>query len=251
MTTFLFVDIILLKMKKDYNITNILSLDTYWDRLIHRPPAKWLAQLLSHTPIRPNHVTLFTLVPAVVSAWLFTRVDFITGLWGLVFFYLWAMLDHVDGEIARMKNLCTPFGQKLDDACDNISTLIILGGIFWGTVHFLEERWQPLAIKLFVTGMILNIISGVLVLNAKRKLRKEAVRTYKVTRDFIFYQKFVDFMTGRDPFYLLIFFAIWSYFWKGIWINAFVTIYLAGVYIISIFSFAEWINMRQENRLVS
>lgn len=238
-------------MEQNPNPQDILSLDTPWDRWVHRPPARIIAKLLANTPTTPNQVTLLTLIPAAFSAWYFAQANFTSGLWALLFFYLWSMLDHVDGELARLTGKSSEFGRKLDDTCDNISTIAILSGIFWGAILLLDRKGQAIVEIAFVLGLALNVISGILVLKAKREVRQVAVSHHKVTRRFVLVQKLIDLLTGRDPFYLLIFVVLWSLYWQGPWKWVSVSVLLAGVYFISFSSFAAWFKMRSKPALVS
>lgn len=230
---------------------DILSLDTPWDRWVHRPPARIVAKVLSKTPTTPNQVTLLTLIPAAISAWYFTRANFTAGLWALFFFYLWSMLDHVDGELARLTGKTSEFGRKLDDTCDNIATMAILSGIFWGAIVLLDKKSQTVVEITFVIGLLLNVISGILVLKAKREVREVAVTHQKVTQRFVFFQKLIDLLTGRDPFYLLILVVLGSLYWQGPWKWVSISVLLAGVYFISFSSFTAWFKMRAKPALVS
>ncbi|MBI4970417.1 MAG: CDP-alcohol phosphatidyltransferase family protein [Candidatus Omnitrophica bacterium] len=230
----------------DQNLTTkeILSLDTPWDRLVHRPPARLIATFLSRTSITPNQVTLLTLIPAALCALFFIQSNLVSGFWALLSFYLWAMLDHVDGELARRTGRCSPFGRKLDDVCDNVGSLAILSGIFGGTLRLLEGKHQLIVSLIFLIGLVLNLISGVLVLSAKRAAREEAVKHQTATQKFMFFQKLLDHMTGRDPFYLLVSAALWALYWRGNWGLLLITCLLIGLYAISFGAFAAWWRMK-------
>lgn len=230
-------------MEQNPNSKDILSLDTPWDRWVHRPPARIIARVLAKTSIAPNAVTLTTLIPAFLAAWFFTRSTFVSGLWALFFFYLWSMLDHVDGELARLTKRASSIGQKLDDTCDDIASLIILTGIFFGISHLVEGKYCWAINLIFLAGLILNIVIGSLVLHAKRRVREEALKENKVTPRFVFFQKLMDHLTGRDPFYLLVLFVLWTFFWQGEWRRIAIGVLIGGMYFICLVSFIAWVKM--------
>lgn len=231
-------------MKITQEKADLLSLDTPWDRLVHRPPAKIIAKILSKTRVRPNQVTLMTLIPAAFSAWSFSRGKFISGVWGLVFFYLWAMLDHVDGELSRLTGQTSAFGQKLDDSCDDISSTVILIGIFYGLLCSIGPANRPWLGELFLLGIVLDKISGALVLRAKRRVRVQAIEARTVTPRFVFVQKILDHFTGRDPFYLLIFTVLLALFWHGLASRVVLSLLIAGCYASALISLTAWLRMR-------
>jgi len=225
--------------------SSILSLDTPLDRLIHKPPARIIARWLSGFPAAPNQVTLFSILPAVTAGLLFTWGSTGAALTATVFFYLWAVTDHVDGELARLTGQCSPFGQKLDEFCDNVGSVVILCGIFVGAVLMAKEYSRPLLYSLFVGGIILNWTSGMLVLNAKRRARENAVRDQNVTERFVTEQKTLDHLTGRDPFYFLILFYILSCTQKGVWPLVLAGLLIGGCYALAAGSVFAWYAMRR------
>ena len=53
------------------------------------------------------------------------------SLWGLVLFQLSVILDHVDGEVARLKFLTSPLGKWLDNVSDHAVDLAVIGFLTW------------------------------------------------------------------------------------------------------------------------
>jgi len=60
---------------------------------------------------RPEPIVVLGFLSGIVGGYLYLRGLF---LWGSVFFFLFMILDHVDGEIARYRKLVTIFGGWLD-----------------------------------------------------------------------------------------------------------------------------------------
>jgi len=98
--------------------SELLFFDTFLDKKIHRPPARNFAKILLHTRMTPNRLTALSLVPAALSGLFLSRGNFTDGVIGVVYYYFWAVMDHTDGELARLKGCASEFGKKLDDACD-------------------------------------------------------------------------------------------------------------------------------------
>jgi phosphatidylglycerophosphate synthase len=80
-------------------------------------PARSATRFCAHYGLRPNTVTLLSLVFVVFSAWLFTIGHFELGLiaaWFMTF------LDTVDGKLARVTVAATKLGDILDHGIDLI-----------------------------------------------------------------------------------------------------------------------------------
>ncbi|MBO44294.1 MAG: hypothetical protein CMM28_11280 [Rhodospirillaceae bacterium] len=78
----------------------------------------WATIFLYKTPATPNHITAVSLAFGVAAAWMFLDPSYYSGLTGAVFFLVCYLLDNSDGEIARMKNLSSDFGQRFDTFVD-------------------------------------------------------------------------------------------------------------------------------------
>ena len=214
-------------------MTKTLLFDTPLDERIHRPPARVLAALLAKTPITPNQVTLLSLVPAFFSGVLFLHGSFQGGLLALFFFWLWAVLDHTDGELARLTNSTSSFGQKLDDLCDHIASISIFCGIFFGLLPFWNTKDKFILEIIFSAVLVLNIISLTLVTTAKRNSQKKHAA--------------LDNLTGRDLFYLLILFVLTAFFWGGpLWFSFVMGVFIVGLFLVSALFLLSWLKISQQ-----
>lgn len=90
---------------------------------INRPISLSLSRHLIHTPLRPNHVTAFSLLLG-----LFGAACIGTGSWqgmalGGLLTQVVSVIDGIDGEISRMKLLSSLQGQWFDSVSDDIIKL--------------------------------------------------------------------------------------------------------------------------------
>ena len=76
--------------------------DGFVDKVFNRPCGRPLSKLLIHTPVSPNMVSVASILTGVVSAIFFASGQFITGIVGALLFQLSAIVDCVDGDIARV-----------------------------------------------------------------------------------------------------------------------------------------------------
>lgn len=98
-----------------------------WDQRI----ARALVKPLVRTPITPNQVTVGSLALALTGAAMLAQGSAYWANWGAGLFCLARFLDHVDGELARQKNLKSKLGYYLDYATGGLSygALFIAMGI--------------------------------------------------------------------------------------------------------------------------
>lgn len=137
--------------------------DGFISRYLNRPVSTRLSLLLSHTPIMPNHITLFCFFLGLISAGLFILshgwVHIVAGL--LVQFV--SIIDGVDGEIARLKHLRSFYGAWLDTILDRYVDVALSVGITYG--YWLSHPDSPGWVWLL--GVI--ALSGYLMVSYNRK----------------------------------------------------------------------------------
>ncbi len=78
-------------------------------------PAMWATKICARLKLKPNHVTLFSLVLAILAGYAFWQGEFVGGLllgWFMTF------LDTVDGKLARVTLTSSRFGDLLDHGLD-------------------------------------------------------------------------------------------------------------------------------------
>ena len=82
---------------------------------IYRPVGFVFASLLAYLPVTPNQVTILKIAVTLVGVVLLYREYFVLA--GIVLFVS-ILLDHIDGQLARLKGLASAFGHALDDMSD-------------------------------------------------------------------------------------------------------------------------------------
>jgi phosphatidylglycerophosphate synthase len=99
-------------------------------RHLNRRLSRPLARALVRTPVTPNSVTLFTLALSALTAFLIASGWTIAG--GILIQAV-SVIDGVDGELARLKNMATRLGAVLD------ADVFMIGGMTVYAVRF--EGW--------------------------------------------------------------------------------------------------------------
>lgn len=99
-----------------------------FNRRLVRPLVRWL----THTRVTPNMVTLASLPLAFVSGYFFAQGNWLAYVAGALLYFANVLLDEVDGMLARVRFLESPFGCWLETFTDYASYLPLLGGISIG-----------------------------------------------------------------------------------------------------------------------
>ena len=102
------------------------------DRFFNRPLGRPLSKLLVRTPISPNQVSIVSILIGVASAWFFARGDFVTGA---LVFQLCAIIDCVDGDLARALFKQSRLGRWLDLGGDQVVHFSVFAAIGLGVAR--------------------------------------------------------------------------------------------------------------------
>ncbi len=79
----------------------------------------WRVSLgLARLPVTPNQITAASLVAGLACAWCLATGDYGFGIAGALLLVAAYVLDNADGEIARLKDQCSVFGDRFDTCAD-------------------------------------------------------------------------------------------------------------------------------------
>jgi phosphatidylglycerophosphate synthase len=108
-------------------------LDDPFNRFYRYPIARQIVRVLVRTPITPNQVSFVQPFLAAAAGYSVTFADHRHLVIGALLFELRAILDCVDGTLARAKKQVSPGGHAIDAVADWLATALLYAGIFW---HF-------------------------------------------------------------------------------------------------------------------
>lgn len=101
-----------------------------------------IAGALAHTPLTPNQVSVIAFAMAMAALWLLAVGRNIEAG---VLIQASSIVDGVDGDLARAKNMASKFGGLFDAALDRLADAAIAGGMAW--YAFSHEDWPaPLVV---------------------------------------------------------------------------------------------------------
>jgi 1L-myo-inositol 1-phosphate cytidylyltransferase / CDP-L-myo-inositol myo-inositolphosphotransferase len=145
------------------------SVDGIIARHVNRRFSLAMSRWLMNTPVRPNHVTAFSLLVSIGAAFAAALATAANPLWlavGAVLWQLASMLDGIDGELARLKFAESKIGEWFDTLTDDVGKFVFFIGSGIGMSAVTGQSvWLVLCVVAVAVQMTLAI-------NLYRKLLK-------------------------------------------------------------------------------
>ncbi|MCA1659844.1 MAG: CDP-alcohol phosphatidyltransferase family protein [Verrucomicrobiaceae bacterium] len=187
------------------------------DRFVNRPLGRPLSQLLVRAPISPNQVSIASILIGVASAWFFARGYFVIGA---LVFQLCAIVDCVDGDLARALFKQSRLGKWLDLGGDQVVHFSVFAAIGIGVAR-IDPSVPALALGASAALGVLFCFAVIV-----RALRQPAAQRGPHLN------KLLDATANRDFSVLLLVLALWGrmdlFLWMaGIGIHVFWMMLLA------------------------
>lgn len=116
------------------------------------PPLRALGRGLARTPVTPDMVTVTALLGTLAGAAAIAIGHLVLGgflCWGF------AMLDSVDGALARARGSSSPWGALLDSTSDRIADAAVFGAL---VLHFAGAGNQPVIARLALFCLIAGVV---------------------------------------------------------------------------------------------
>jgi CDP-L-myo-inositol myo-inositolphosphotransferase len=130
-------------------------------RHVNRVFSLAVTRLIKNTPIRPNHVTAFSLGISIFAAFAAAHASSDAPWWlflGAVLWQLASMLDGVDGELARLKFAGSKLGEWFDTLTDDIGKFaFFVGSGIGASAVYGNSMWTGLAVVTVAIQITLSI----------------------------------------------------------------------------------------------
>lgn len=159
--------------------------DGFVDRVFNRPVGRFLSKVLIHTPVSPNMVSITSILIGVVAAVFLAEGGFRWALIGAILFQVSAIVDCVDGDIARILFKESPLGKWIDLVGDQVVHISVFAGIAFGV---LRNGGGKETVWLGISAVVGALISFAVVLRGMRQASAGNSRL----------QKLIDAATNRD-----------------------------------------------------
>jgi len=162
------------------------SADGLVDRFFNRPCGRPLSKMLAHTPISPNAVSLVSTGIGLAAAAGFATGAYPAAVAAALLFQLSAIVDCVDGDLARVLFKESPLGKWLDLAGDQVVHVAVFAAIAAGVIRGGGTPW---AAWLGASAVLGAAFSFAVVLRGMRRPAGEQGERLK---------KLIDALTNRD-----------------------------------------------------
>lgn len=148
-----------------------LETDSFMDRNFNRPVGRLASRLLIHTPVSPNAISVVATGIGVLSAIYFARGEAHLMILGAVLLQCSAIIDCVDGDLARMSHKESRTGKWLDLGGDQLVHLCLLASIGMGLyrMHDQSGPWLWLGIAAAL-GVVLSFLTRLRAEQSERPL---------------------------------------------------------------------------------
>jgi phosphatidylglycerophosphate synthase len=151
---------------------------------IHEPIAKRLVSVLQNTFVTPNQVTYLSVLVGFASGYSFSQGSSETSILGGILLELALILDCVDGQLARAKNIASDVGRLIDGIAGYFAYLAVVLGIIFGYPDF------QTALIIIAVFTILRAISydyckqtfGTMVLKGYDGIERDIQKTFEKIR---------------------------------------------------------------------
>lgn len=185
------------------------SADGLVDKYFNRPVGRVLfSKLLIHTPISPNQVSVAATLIGLLSAACFAAGDAKVAVWGAILLQLSAIVDCVDGDLARVLFKESPLGKWLDivgDQVVHIGVFVCIG------IGLYRAGCTAPVLPLAASAAIGVVISFIIVMRGL--MQPESQRNSRL-------QKLIDATTNRDFSVLLLLLAFVGKLEWFLWLTA-------------------------------
>ena len=160
-----------------------------WVKLAVRPLSILLTVPLTETKVKPTTITKWSVLSILIG---FFVVSFSTNfegkLIGWLFFFIWAVLDGVDGNLARCTNQCSHLGDLWDTMGGYISMILIYFSA--GIAAFYDNNYfdvidKPLLLIIGGASSIMSIFPR-LIMHKKKSSSQQSmsVKELSSTQDY-------------------------------------------------------------------
>lgn len=158
------------------------------DKYFNRPVGRVLfSKQLIHTPISPNQVSVAATLIGVLAAWCFALGHATAAIWGAVLLQLSAVVDCVDGDLARVLFKESPLGKWLDivgDQIVHIGVFVAIGIGLHRAGSTAPVLWLAGAAAVGVVISFLIVLRGLMQPETHRNSRLQKLIDATTNRDF-------------------------------------------------------------------
>ena len=149
----------------------------------------FVTKLMLKLNVIPNQVTIFMIISGIIGAFIFSLPNIFLKLIGIIFIYLWYLLDCSDGEIARIKKKYSLFGKELDYLAHFINHPLFVISFAVSIIQLGRYEFKNVII-IFLIILVTNIWVRVVfilehILNIKKYNKNNSIKKHTVKKKLI------------------------------------------------------------------
>ncbi len=173
-------------------------------RFLNRPLSLLLSERLARFPIRPNQITLFSFLMALLGAICIATGSKAGLIMGGVLAQASSVIDGCDGEIARLKYLETEFGAWFDAVLDRYADAFLLGALWY---HVYQRAAHELVFGLGLLAVIGSFMVSYTADKYDAMRRVNGGKGIRIGRDIRMFILFIGCLLNQ-PFWTLLILAV-------------------------------------------
>lgn len=118
-----------------------------------------IVEIIKVSKITPNQITIFRIIFFPIIFFFFSRGSYLDNVLGLVTILIYTLLDTVDGDLARAKDMTSDLGAWLDHSFDKVMVNVVLVGVAIGAYNVTNNPLFLIGglIALFFQAMVVNV----------------------------------------------------------------------------------------------
>jgi phosphatidylglycerophosphate synthase len=106
-------------------------LDAFLTRRVWRPLARPLTRIFLHLPLSPNVISVACIAASLAGGLIAASASWQLHALGFGIYFFAALLDNVDGEVARLRLESSRLGGWIDTIGDDVARLGVIVGVFF------------------------------------------------------------------------------------------------------------------------
>lgn len=166
----------------------------------------WVSsRIILRTPVTPNQVTIFGFILTVIASFLITTGRYPYLIVAAILIQVVYMLDCMDGEVARLKKMCSIFGKWLDGMTDLIKMVMLYFALGIGYYRQSGETEALFLLSLLIASRFLLNSTAVGIERTFKKQFYKSINFPKVYKIGVFFKIKPEFLTfSEDIKYLIL-----------------------------------------------
>jgi phosphatidylglycerophosphate synthase len=135
--------------RSSYSFENIFE-------VVYHKAANILLPYFVNSSVTPNQVTLVSGLFGVAGAILLMLPSYTALFFSAIFIHIYSIFDSLDGQLAKTKNLSSPFGMWLDIFFDKFNDFLLVVGLTLG-VYFRTSDVRLLFLGILLMGFVFSV----------------------------------------------------------------------------------------------